>query len=497
MRVTVAARRSALARLQAQTVSRALGSIHPQLEFNYRFSESLGDRRLDAPLWKLPEKGVFTEDLRAELIAGVCDLIVHSWKDLPVEDNPLTEIVATLPRADRRDLLLVRSDRWEEISRRGKISLLTSSPRRAQNLKSFLPEALPGDLRELEFIDVRGNIQTRVGKLLQQDVDGLVLAKAALDRLLETKSAEFAETKKELRQALSKCNWMVLPLSANPTAPAQGALAVEIAHGRADLRELLDPVNCKRTFEAVTRERQILRQYGGGCHQAIGVSVLDRPYGEITIVRGLDQNGCELSQIALQPGRPHPPRIDRAQIWPLTASENEWYDREPIYAAQPGEEVPLWIAKADALPESWGIPRNQIVWTSGLGTWRRLARRGVWVNGSAESLGEDEPPQIETLVGGPISWLKLSHSEIDGDGGMPALATYRLIPRNSAPDLKGKEYFFWRSGSSFSRAIELNPELRWMTHFCGPGNTQKALLKLGVDPYIYLDHRQWLEEITL
>src|SRR5258706_6807875 len=234
----------------------------------------------------MPEKGVFTQDFREGLLSGDFDLVVHSWKDLAIEEDPETEIGATLPRADARDLLLVREDRWPEVERTGVMTILTSSPRRSYNPDSFLRAALPAKLRELNFANVRGNVTTRVRKLLESDVDGLIVAKAAIDRLLEAKQSEFVATREELRRALSRCRWIVLPLRENPSAPAQGALAVEIVRRRADLRELLAPLNCADTFAAVTREREILRGYGGGCYQEIGGSVLRRPFRGGTILTG-------------------------------------------------------------------------------------------------------------------------------------------------------------------------------------------------------------------
>src|SRR2546429_260556 len=78
---------------------------------------------------------------------------------------------------------------------------------------------------------------------------------------------------------------------------------------------------------------------------------------------------------------------------------------------------------------------------------------------------------------------------------MTALATYRLLPKNEAVDVMGKKYFFWKSGSSFEHALSLNGWLKEMTHFCGPGNTQRILTRNGVEPHVFLDHGQWLQEI--
>src|SRR5688572_19528658 len=513
MRLVLAARRSELARIQALQVGRALQNAHPHISIEYSFHESLGDKNQTDPLWQMPEKGVFTQDLRAGLLAGKYDLAVHSWKDLAIEDDGDTVIAATLPRADTRDLMLVRRDRWEEVRRTGRMTILTSSPRRGYNLDSFLRTALPAKIDDLTFEPVRGNVPTRVRKIWNPGADALIVAKAAFDRLLETPEEEFAVTKVPLRDALSQCLWMVLPLRANPSAPAQGALAVEIQSHGPELRERLAAINCAETFATAQREREILRGYGGGCHQKIGATVLRRPYGEITFLRGLTDDGTALKEYRLAASRPRPPKVGRDLLWPLKPADSDWVKREPIPATIP--DSPLWIAKADALPETASVPDSQLVWASGLKTWERLARRGVWVNGCAEGLGDQEHPRIETIAGTEVQWTNLTHADAGSAGILPAsgsagsagilpasgqvnmqqLPTYRLIPKDSSPDLQGKHYFFWTSGSSFERALSLNPWMKSMTHFCGPGNTQLILEKHGIKPHIFLDYEQWLLEM--
>ena len=501
VRVTIGSRRSDLARIQAYLVGEELQAAHPQIEINYSFHESLGDRNQNDPLWQMPEKGVFTQDFREGLLHGDFDLVVHSWKDLAIEVDPETEIAATLPRADARDVLLVREDRWSQIEDTGVMTILTSSPRRSYNLESFLRAALPGKLSELNFTNVRGNVPTRVRKLLELETDGLIVAKAALDRLLAAKQSEFATTRDELRQALSRCRWMVLPLRENPSAPAQGALAIEVLRRRADIRDLFAPLNCADTFAAVAREREILRGYGGGCHQKIGASVLRRPFGEITFLRGLTDDGRVLDSCSMSPLRPRPQQIPRDQLWPLNSSESDWFSRERIPAEPGGDHLSLWIAKADALPDDWCPSAGQIVWASGVQTWKRLAHRGVWVNGSAEGLGEQEAQNIAILAARDLQWLKLTHAAGYDEGTMPVLHTYRLVPKDAPHDLQswlqGRKYFFWKSGSSFEYALSLNPWIESMTHFCGPGNTQRRLEQSGVQPHVFLDHGQWLKEMSL
>lgn len=516
MRLVLAARRSELARIQAFQVGRTLQNAHPQISIEYSFHESLGDKNQTDPLWQMPEKGVFTQDLREGLLAGRYDLAVHSWKDLAIEDDGETEIAATLPRADTRDLMLVRRDRWEEVRRTGRMTILTSSPRRSYNLDSFLRTALPAQVNELVFEPVRGNVPTRVRKMWNPGADGLIVAKAALDRLLEAPEEEFAATKAGLREALSQCLWMVLPLRANPCAPAQGALAVEIKSSRPDLRERLAEINCAETYATAQRERDILRGYGGGCHQKLGVSVLRRACGEITFLRGLTDDGSMLSEYRLSASRPRPAKVAHDLLWPLKPADSDWFKREPIPATMP--HSPLWIAKADALPLDASISDSQLVWASGLKTWERLAQRGVWVNGCAEGLGEHENPRIETVAGTEVQWTKLTHADAPGsagilpasgsagsagilpasgsfENGMQTLPTYRLVPKDGGPNIEGRHYFFWTSGSSFERALSLNPWMKSMTHFCGAGNTQRALQRHGIEPHVFLDHEQWLEEM--
>ena len=495
MRLVLAARRSELARIQAFQVGRTLENLNPNIKIEYSFHESLGDKNQSDPLWQMPEKGVFTQDLRDGLLAGRYDLAVHSWKDLAIEDDGETEIVATLPRADMRDLLLVRADAFEEVRRSGRMTILTSSPRRSYNLQQFLPAALPARIDELIFEPVRGNVPTRVRKMWNPGADGLIVAKAALDRLLETPEEEFTATKAELRQLLSKCRWMVLPLGANPTAAAQGALAVEIKSERPELRELFATINDADAFETTIYEREILRSYGGGCHQKIGTSVLRRPYGEITFLRGLTDDGVVLKDIRLKANRPRPAKIAKDLMWPRTPSDSDWFIREPVPATIPNS--PLWVAKADALPEDAGVSDSQLVWTAGSRTWLKLVSRGIWVNGSADGLGEKEDPRIEMLAGGAVNWTKLTHADAPSENGVRALATYRLVPKADAPNIEGKQYFFWSSGSSFERALSLNPWLKSMTHFCGPGSTQKALERNGVEAHVFLSHEQWLTEMGL
>src|SRR5262249_47044502 len=209
VRVRLLSRASDLARLQAIAVSPALQAKPPDLDIHWLTRASAGDRDNTTPLASLPDKGAFTTDLSDALLEGRADLVVHSWKDLPLEDRDGTMVAATLERADPRDMLLVRR---EVVARRPRtITILSSSPRRSWLLEQALPEVLPWRVEALQFAPVRGNIATRLARLTEGRGDALVVAKAALDRLLGF-GAPFEAAAREVRGHLNHCVGMVLPL---------------------------------------------------------------------------------------------------------------------------------------------------------------------------------------------------------------------------------------------------------------------------------------------
>ena len=135
--LTIISRKSTLAQYQAREVSKVLKKSFPKLNIIFRTKETAGDIDLTTPLHKMPEIGVFTSDIREELISGEADLAVHSWKDLPVELEEGTEIAATISRADLRDVLIFKPGSFEK----KEINIITYSPRRQENLSKFMVKA--------------------------------------------------------------------------------------------------------------------------------------------------------------------------------------------------------------------------------------------------------------------------------------------------------------------------------------------------------------------
>src|SRR6187455_3162229 len=225
--IVLGARASVLAQVQARLVGDALVARNPGLEVEYSFLSSPGDRELDTPLPELLRRGGFTGDLGVALRANAIDIAVHLWKDLPFATHPQTHVAATLPRADTRDLLLVKRS-WLSGRDQGELRVLSSSARRRTNLSGFLQWALPVKSPRVTFVLARGDCEARLKQLMDGDAAALVVAKANIDRLLESQAPELESIRERTRAALDACEVMVLPLALNPTAPGQGALAIEI-----------------------------------------------------------------------------------------------------------------------------------------------------------------------------------------------------------------------------------------------------------------------------
>lgn len=497
-----------MARLQAQTVGQRLLKHNPDLKIEYFFSKSLGDINLTDPLWKMPEKGVFTQDLTEKLVKGECDVVVHSWKDLPTEMHPETEVIATLKREDPRDLILFSKKNWPHAVKNQKLNILTSSPRRIYNLTDFLNWALPVQFKSIEFSTLRGNISTRLEKLNSEGVHAVVVAKAAVDRILSTQDEEFSLARDAVITALRSSLWMITPLSANPSAAAQGALAIEALKKRGDLQVQFNLIHDVETMSSVQNERQIFKSYGGGCHQKIGITQINYDFGSVLSLQGLTESGEKIKRLEIL--NVQPLSISKEEAFPLSMRESVFYDRLEFKKEDlnkylsPIEAHPHFIlaSKDEAMPIGFQPNKECIIWAAGSRTWRKLAQRGYWVNGSNDGLGEKNKMHLEYILDAlyerPLKKVKLSHTEAPLVDGFQMISTYQLIDRPIAEDIKNKKYFFWSSYSSFIRAYRMYPELINARHSCGPGHTYDLIKKaLGPerDVQIYLNYFDWQKNI--
>ncbi len=242
--LVIGTRGSRLARAQANLIMDLLQIRYPELCCEVKIIQTTGDKFLNETFDKIGGKGVFVKEIESALLEKEIDIAVHSMKDLPTDEHLELTLAAVTEREDPRDVLVSHKDYWLATLPRDAL-IGTSSVRRRSQLLHFRPD--------LKFEPIRGNVNTRLGKMRDQGLDGVVLAYAGLKRLdLEDQVQEI--------------------ISMNICMPAvgQGALGVQIRKEDNEVMNLASFLNHEPTARAITAERALLKTLGGGCQVPIG-----------------------------------------------------------------------------------------------------------------------------------------------------------------------------------------------------------------------------------
>ncbi|MCK9488798.1 MAG: hydroxymethylbilane synthase [Xanthomonadales bacterium] len=240
----LATRRSALALWQAQHVADLLRQAHPELEVELVPLSTRGDELLDRPLASVGGKGLFLKELQQAMLDGRADVAVHSLKDVPAVPEPGFTLAAILPRADAADALV--SPAWGHLDRLPEGARVgTSSLRRQAQLRALRPD--------LELVDLRGNINTRLARLDAGDYQAILLACAGLQRL---------DLGARIDQRLAPPQWL--------PGVGQGAIAVEGRDGDSHWQPWLACLHDADTATCVSAERTLNRTLAGDCTVPIG-----------------------------------------------------------------------------------------------------------------------------------------------------------------------------------------------------------------------------------
>jgi len=245
-KIRIGTRESKLALLQTDIVLARLKALSGQIEIEVVPITTKGDKVLDRPIAELGGRGVFVKELEEALLSNEVDIVVHSLKDLPTDMPDKLALAAVLDRDDPRDVLLSK-DGLEFLSLPSASRIATSSRRRAAQLLYLR--------KDIEFVDIRGNIPTRVRKFDEGYCDAIVLAGAGLNRL-------------KLQGRISQY------FSVETVTPAAGqaALAIECRREEGGLLELLKQIEDKEARQEADCERAYLGELGGGCSVPVGAS---------------------------------------------------------------------------------------------------------------------------------------------------------------------------------------------------------------------------------
>lgn len=238
-RIVIGSRGSKLALWQSEFLAAELKKRIPELEIEIKIIKTKGDKILDVALSKIGDKGLFTKEIEIELLAGNIDLAAHSMKDLPSEIEKGLCIGAVLKREDPRDVLISHKNyRFQDLPPGALIG--TSSLRRMAQVKAIRPD--------ISVRDIRGNVETRIRKMKEQDMDGIILAYAGVKRLgLEDEISDF------------------LTFDIMMPAVGQGVIAVETREDDQAVMCLLDKINDSTAHFSTLAERSFLHELQGGC----------------------------------------------------------------------------------------------------------------------------------------------------------------------------------------------------------------------------------------
>jgi hydroxymethylbilane synthase len=238
----IGTRASQLALWQANWVKSELEKRHPGMTVELTKIKTIGDKILDVPLAQVGGKGLFVKEIEEAMLRGDIDIAVHSMKDVPTEFPEGLGLVAITEREDPRDAVISRGVRFADLPQGARIG--TSALRRQAQLLKVRPD--------LQMVIIRGNVETRIRKLEEDNLDAVILAAAGLKRLGFTSHVgEYLDTD------------LSIP------AIGQGALGIECRLADAQVRQTIDFFNHSDTSAAVRAERALLWRCEGGCQVPI------------------------------------------------------------------------------------------------------------------------------------------------------------------------------------------------------------------------------------
>ena len=260
-KVRIATRKSPLALWQAEYVKAQLMGHNPSLQIELIAMSTKGDKLLDTPLAKVGGKGLFVKELEVAMLEGRADIAVHSMKDVPMEFPPGLELAVICEREDPLDAFV--SNHYQNLAELPDGAVVgTSSLRRQCQVRAHFPK--------LQIKELRGNVNTRLGKLDAGEYDAIILASAGLIRL-------------EMGHRITD------KINATLSLPAggQGAVGIECRSDDLDIQALLAPLHHKDSASCVLAERAVNRHLQGGCQVPIACFAELDASGTSLALRGL------------------------------------------------------------------------------------------------------------------------------------------------------------------------------------------------------------------
>jgi hydroxymethylbilane synthase len=254
-KITLGTRGSELARAQTLLVEKAIQNAHPNVTVETKIIRTRGDNGEIVDPYA-GRKGMFTAEIERALVAGEIDVAVHSAKDLPSQTTQGAQIAAVLARAPTDDVLISKHSGGLASVPNG-ATIATGSVRRQRQLH--------WKRADLKVVGLRGNVPTRLRKLAENNWEGIVLARAGVERL------SFSRTQTEIRFEGTRFFLEILPREIFVPAGGQGIIALQIRADDESTKALLESVNDSETLLCLYAEREFLRRLHGDCNFPVGV----------------------------------------------------------------------------------------------------------------------------------------------------------------------------------------------------------------------------------
>jgi len=442
--------------------------------FELKFITTQGDQQTDKPLWQMEGQNFFTKELDRALLDNEVDLVVHSYKDLGSIRPEGTEIATISKRVFPEDIILIKKDHISSLSDKKEIIVGTSSPRRITNIENHLHDFIPcHEQAKIQCKTLRGNVNSRIQKLLDGHYDMIVLAMAGLERL-----AQFPDSNKVLKELVQDLDFMIMPQKSFPSAASQGALAVEVnvnSPRYQEIKEALSFGHDETSASAIRREREIFNQYGGGCHLAVGIHVKNHKDHQITIERGHFEDQ-DVHKISLNT------QSELGRIKKFIGSDQELVKQiELDVKLDPNFQYFVTSRYCfHAIKE-----KPEALWVSGYKTHKDLAKKGYWINGSADGFGHEviadyQKSELVRLFN--KSELKtLSHDNAQSINGKVISCYKRETTHSYQLEDFNFDTCFWGSFAHYQAYTEKFPELLDKKHACGLGKTYDQFISHGIN----------------
>lgn len=482
----VGTRGSLLALTQCNQIVKQL-SVLTGDHFELEVIKTQGDQNTTIPLWQMEGQNFFTKELDQALIEKKVDLVVHSYKDLGSIRPAELELAAVTKRSFSHDVLLIKKETLSNLKNLTEFVVGTSSPRRIKNTTNHLKNFLPGANLKILTETLRGNVNSRLTKLKEGKFHAILLALAGLERLSDSE---------EIREILNGMTFMVLPLSVFPTAASQGALAIEILKGNVELLNKVRMVQDFQTLEEVQRERKAFNDYGGGCHLAVGISV-----------KKLGENFIHFHEGVLDNEKVSVSLLERSQKIPISPGTKSFVGlNDPLIKKSPLKDgIPIqanfYVTSSHCLDKFNKVFNGGTIWAAGAKTMQTLAKKGYWVNGCADSMGDTQLKDFKNskflaLMLEDLNWKTLTSSTGTSSLGetVPSYEHIIIPPTDEfKKTIEETETFYWTSFFQYQTYLDFFPQIKNKNHCCGLGKTFMAFKEKNIEVTPFLGPEDFYE----